>query len=172
MAERDPVDDLAGLWARLEAPATGDPDAEDVLDPTTAASVAWMRAAWAALEAPVERTEPRADLHCDRVEESPRPVTTRAVLLLVAAVLLWVGLPRLLPPERDDAPAEDGAVAETVPESMQAGPREHAAPRPPYTPNALERRHGSVRLILLDDPASAEPEDDDPTPNSREADDR
>lgn|GEM_PF-6958117 len=53
MVERDPIDDLRGLWSRLDAPELDHSDAEgDARDERADAAVSWMRDSWSRLEAP------------------------------------------------------------------------------------------------------------------------
>lgn len=174
MADRDPLDDLAALWQRATPPAL-DADGEEPADERTAASLAWMRAAWDALEAP----EPVV----------PRPATRAWPLplaaLAAAAALLLLALPR---PEEGAQPVAGARVSSSAgteagpavsPASGPAGEAEDEAPllvdeqpipslesqalAAPYVPNALELRRGRVRLVLLE-----APEEDGPVPVERE----
>lgn len=123
----DPLDDLRARWRDLDGPPLETPP-----DEAERATLAWMRGAWARLEAPLP---PRA--------LRPRPVHRLVPLAagLAAALLALVGLGTLARRAPTEAPRHDP-------------PPVHASIR---RDGVAELRAGAVTLVLLDEGATSKP---------------
>lgn len=92
MVERDPIDDLRGLWNRIDAPEPDHCDAEDgARDERADAAIDWMRAAYTRLEAPIP--ELPWGLRRRRVVRSAAWIAVAAALLATLTIVL-ANLPR------------------------------------------------------------------------------
>ena len=162
MAEQDPIQQLFGLWRRLAVPPA-QPSERD-LEESEDEALAWMRAAWQRLEAPVWNDTRAPKLHAHAWSSAgtstggrslDRDLTASRSLALVLAACALVLL--MLAP-RAFTPGDIPSNAARTPEGRGAlrvaeQPLESAPAWAAFTPHSLELRSGSVRLILLEDPA-------------------
>lgn len=143
MSERDdPFAELGAAWRSMPTPEpTRDLAGEDE---RTRAAVAWMAAAWRALEAP--QAEPRS---------APVPRRPR----LVRRALPWVGLAAAAAAALvlalvdggapADAPREREPVAHRDPEPLEAQPKAPAVRVASVENDRVEMSAGNVRLIFF-----------------------
>lgn len=116
MVERDPIDDLRGLWNRLEAPEPDHSDASgEARDAAADAAVAWMRAAYGRLEAPVP--ELPWSLRRRRVVRGAAWMAAAAGLLVGALVLL--SAPQGAGDGGGDGRGGDSTAGETYAEALE-----------------------------------------------------
>lgn len=132
--------DLRALWSRLEPDAIDDGD-DRSRDPRTEAAMAWMRAAWTAIEAPAARAAaPVIPLSSARRRSiSPALAAVAALLLAILSVVAFHQEATV--EETPGARAEIGAAPAPVPtESITSR----------ITPTGdFELKKGRVRLVLV-----------------------
>ena len=148
----EPLDALREDWQALVPPAPVRPLADE--DAETRTAVDWMRSTWNALEAPEPGSVPTALTRTLASRPAPRlRLVPRIALALAAGLVAWFGFAVLRPAQdptsSTEAPVELASVETAPAPSMQAAPIVLAA-----NTERVELRSGSVRLVLLQPPAT------------------
>jgi hypothetical protein len=133
MSERDPLDELAARWRRLEPP---DPTAAiDGPDAATRAAIGWMRDAWRAATPAAPRALPWR-LRARLLRRTALPwLAAAAAIVAVAFLLSRAGDPGRRPTGR--------------PDPVRVAAQEPSLRSFACAPDRIELRSGPVRLILF-----------------------
>ena len=139
----DPLDELQAAWRNLDPPSPH-ADEDPPADAVTRATVAWMREAWDALEAPA----PELAATRSATERDVSRRTLRLLPLAGAVAAGWLLFLLWIAGSSEEAANEIAVAPEQNLPAMRATLRDDGA---------VELRSGVVRIVLVDRPTTPDP---------------